>query len=198
MNIYISDKFVPGTVIPRESAKDMSGLEFLDKIFFLTDGIMFSQLHEISGVDKSTLQNWVNRGWVGNTVNKKYSKDQLARIIIINMLRGSLQLEKIDKLLKYINRTIDLKEDDIIPESELYDYIWKIINSLEGKECLESEKLQDVIKEITQDYEEKIIGARERLNFALEIIIIAYYANLAIMYSNKLYDRRISAAEEVK
>ena len=34
------------------------------------------------------------------------------------------------------------------------------------------------IEECTADYEEKIGGARRRLNRALEVIIMSYYANI--------------------
>ncbi len=95
MNLEMSDNRLPGSAIPRDAAGGLVGEEFLDKVFFITDGIMLSQIKEISGVDGTTLQNWVKRGWIGSTVNKKYSKNQLARILIINMLRDSMHLEEI-------------------------------------------------------------------------------------------------------
>ena len=33
-----------------------TGIEFLNKIFYITDGIMLAQIREIAGVDGTTLQ----------------------------------------------------------------------------------------------------------------------------------------------
>jgi Domain of unknown function (DUF1836). len=184
--------YIPGTALKRETMGGVTGIEFLNKIFFITDGIMLAQLREISGVDGSTLQNWVKRGWIGNTVNKKYSKDQLARILIINMLRGTMQLERIDFLLHYINGAINHREDDIIPESMLYEYICRISDKLitDGNPGpISPEELRSVIEEVTSDYVDAMAGATRRLHAALEVIITAYYASLIMSYSAELYDR---------
>ena len=55
---------------------------------------MLSQIREICGIDGSTLQNWTKRGWVANSHNKRYNIDQLSRILIINMMRESMQLRE--------------------------------------------------------------------------------------------------------
>ena len=87
MNLEITDEHIPGSVILRKNMDRVTGEDFLDKVFFITDGIMLSQIKEISGVDGSTLQNWVKRNWVANAKLKKYDIDQVAHILIINMLR---------------------------------------------------------------------------------------------------------------
>lgn len=184
--------YIPGTMLKRDEMGGVTGIEFLDKIFFISDGIMLAQLREISGLDGSTLQNWVKRGWIGNTVNKRYSKDQLARILIINMLRATMQLERIDYLLHYINGTINDSSDDIIPESMLYEYVCRVIGRISEKGGLSSmsrEEVLEIIEQVTADYEEKMEGATHRLRSALEIIVISYYASLLAAYSAELFDQ---------
>ncbi len=202
MNLGIYNEYIPGSVLKKHDMGNVTGREFLNKIFYITDGIMLSQIREITGVDGSTLQNWVKRGWVANTVNKKYTKDHLARILIINMLRDTLMLERIDFLLKYINGSVNNREDDIIPESQLYGYICDITDCLmsenkniivektkdESEKINKSETLQNIIKIYTEDYVEKMAGARRRLHAGLEIIVIAYYASSIQAYSNNLFD----------
>lgn len=187
MNLKITDENIPGTTWSKEAAGYVSGREFIDKIFYITDGIMLSQIREITGVDGSTLQNWVKRGWVPNTVNKKYSRDHLGRILIINMLRDTLPLERIDFLLRYINGVLDNREDDIIPESELYGYICDILDHMIENDSCSDEQLKTVISECTAGYTERIPGATVRLRRALEIIIIAYYAALIQRQTSKLF-----------
>lgn len=187
MNFEIRTDIYPGSVIPKSAAGNVDGETFLNQIFFLTDGVMLSQIKEISGIDGSTLQNWVKRGWIGNTVNKKYSKNQLARILIINMLRDTMHLEEIDYLLKYINGTINWEEDDIIPEARLYDYICRIIDSSSGEGISNAQRLHEYISESVSDYSEKIPGARARLENALGVIIVAYFASLAKDKTRRLF-----------
>ena len=83
----------------------VTGKEFLDKVFYITDGIMLAQVREITGIDGTTLQNWLKRGWVASPAKKAYSKEHLARILIINMLRDTMQLSQIIFLLTYVNGT---------------------------------------------------------------------------------------------
>lgn len=187
MKLLLEPGIIPGTILKKADKGNKTGMAFLDNIFYVSNGVMLTQIREISGVDGSTLQNWVKRGWVGNTVNKKYSKDQLSRILIINMLRSCMLLERVDMLLHYINGTIDDKSDDIIPESQLFDYICSVYDSFSEKGYESTEQLRAVIKEVTADYVEPIEGAKDRLNSALEIIIIAYFASVVGSYANQLF-----------
>ena len=178
MNLEINDALIPGTRLKKADMGGVTGLEFLSKVFFISDGVMLSQIREVSGIDGSTLQNWTKRGWVENSKLKKYNIDQVAHILIINMLRSCIQLDRIAFLLEYINGRVDDTSDDIIRDSVLYDYICKILERLtEQEECTMS-SIKNVISECIADYDEIVPGAEERLTNALEVIIIAYYAAL--------------------
>ncbi len=189
MTYTVNPGLIPGTVLSKKDLGNVSGIEFLNKIFFVSNGVMLSQLREISGVDGSTLQNWVKRGWIGNTVNKRYSKDQLARILIINMMRSSMMLERIDFILHYINGTIDDKSDDIISEAELYGYICDIYDSFTDSGLHTGEELRELINKVTTEkYVEPCEGAKARLDKALEIILVAYFASNAAALANTLFN----------
>ena len=184
MTIRINNRMIPGTQMDKEAMGNVTGLAFLDKIFYIQQGIMLAQIRDISGIDGSTLQNWVKRGWTGNAVNKKYSKDQLSRILLINMMRQALQLEKIDYILHYINGDINSKDDDIIPESKLYDYVCRIVDVLSADAVYDTQELRRCIADMTVDHPEIFPGARDRLNHVLEIIVTAYHASLLAEYAN--------------
>jgi len=176
MDFGIQLDMIPGTVLDRKKMGDVTGIEFLDKIFYITSGIMLAQIREIAGVDGSTLQNWLKRGWVVNPVNKMYNRDQLARILIINMMRDTMQLCDITFLLTYVNGDAERSDDDIISESRLYDYICRLSDSLLGRVDVTQETLAALVDECTADYAERFPGARERLHKALEIIMMSSYA----------------------
>ncbi len=188
MNFGIELTQIPGTVLERQKMGGVTGLDFLNKIFFISDGIMLAQIREIAGVDGSTLQNWLKRGWVVNPKNKMYNKEQLSRILIINMLRDTMQLSDISFLLTYVNGDADREEDDIIPESRLYDYICRLVDRVTRIQILTQDSLTELVAECTADYEEKVSGARRRLNAALEIIIMSLYANVIKRRADQLID----------
>lgn len=188
MNLQIKDELIPGTKLYRSDMGGVTGLEFLSKIFFISDGVMLTQIRDISGIDGSTLQNWTKRGWVANSKLKKYSINQVAHILIINMLRSCMQLDKIAYLIQYINGKVNDKSDDIIEDSVLYDYICKILDKLMTYEVCSIGSMRQAIEEITSDYEESVAGARERLSKALEIIVVAYYASLIKRHSDTMVE----------
>ena len=191
MNLQINEELIPGTILNRKDMGDVTGMEFLKKIFYISDGVMLTQLREISGIDGSTLQNWTKRGWVANARLKRYNIDQVAHILIINMLRSCMQLDKIAFLVSYINGRVYDESDDIIRDSQLYDYICRILDKLmhAGEISPDNTTLKDTIEKITSGYEEKVSGARRRLNTALEIIIIAYYASIIKSHSDEMVDK---------
>ena len=189
MNLQIKDPLIPGTILKRKEMGDVTGLEFLKKIFFISSGVMLSQIREISGIDGSTLQNWTKRGWVANSKLKRYDMDQVAHILIINMLRDCMQLDRITFVIRYIIGNVDDHADDIISDSMLYDYICRILDRLlPDDETYDMGSLRNCIAEVTSDYEEPVSGARKRLNQALEIIIAAYYAAVVKRYSDRLVE----------
>lgn len=189
LNLQIKDPLIPGTVLKRKDMGNVTGMEFLEKIFFISSGVMLSQIREISGIDGSTLQNWTKRGWVANSKLKRYDIDQVAHILIINMLRDCMQLDRITFVIRYINGRVDDHADDIISDSLLYDYICRILDRLLDDDTTHDvNSLRTCISDVTSDYEEKVSGARRRLDQALEIIIAAYYAALIKRYSDQLVD----------
>ena len=186
MNLQIKDELIPGTKLYRSDMGDVTGMEFLSKIFFITDGVMLTQIREISGIDGSTLQNWTKRGWVANSKYKKYDINQIAHILIIKMLRSCMQLDRITDLIEYINGDVSDRSDDIIEDAVLYDYICKILDKLMTYELCSLGSIREAISEEIKEYKEVMPGARERLARALEIIVVAYYASLMKKHSDSL------------
>ncbi len=189
MKLQFYDDLIPGTKLYRSEMDGLTGLDFLKKVFFISDGVMLTQIRDISGIDSSTLQNWTKRGWVANSHLKRYNMDQVAHILIINMLRSCMQLDRIAFLIQYVNGSVSDSSDDIIRDSILYDYICRILSRMmESNTCALSD-VRSVVEEITSDYEEPYGGAEDRLNRALEVIVVTYYAAVIKRHSEGLLDK---------
>ena len=89
----------PGTEIEVSEIKKGASKALFDGIF-ATGGITLSQVSVMTGLEPYVIQNWVKRGFVASPVKRVYGRAQFARIIIINMLKEALQLEKICELVK--------------------------------------------------------------------------------------------------
>ena len=187
MILQFNDKLIPGTKLKQSDMDGLTGLDFLKKVFFISDGVMLTQIRDISGIDSSTLQNWTKRGWVATSRLKKYNMDQVAHILIINMLRSCMQLDKIAFLIQYINGDIEDASDDIIRDSELYDYICRILDLMKD-DSNELVKIDQIIEDVTKDYVEPYVGSRKRLNAALKVIVVTYCASLMKHYADGLIE----------
>ena len=187
MNLQLQDRLIPGTKLKRSDMDNLTGLDFLKRVFFVSEGVMLTQIRDISGIDSSTLQNWTKRGWVVNSRSKKYNMDQVAHILIINMLRSCMQLDHIDFLIHYINGKVDDTSDDIISDSGLYDYICRILSNMMDSEQVSLSNVRGLVEAVTTDYEEPVPGARERLVRALEVIVVTYTAALLKRHADELF-----------
>ena len=75
----------PGSAIPLEELAG-GGFAQFRLMLQLTDGLSRSQVCTVSGLEPSTLQNWINRGFVARPQGKKYHARHLARILLIAAL----------------------------------------------------------------------------------------------------------------
>ncbi|HPY86257.1 MAG TPA: DUF1836 domain-containing protein, partial [Ruminococcus flavefaciens] len=92
-------KFIPGTTIKYTEQARESAFSLISPVLEATGGLTLSQLSKLTGLEGSTIQNWIKRGWVSSTKGKKYSEKQVLRILLINMLRGAMKLESIANLM---------------------------------------------------------------------------------------------------
>ena len=164
---------IPGTerYIQRENA---DGVEDMFSSMFLAGGMVLSQVASITGLEPYTIQNWVKRGFLSPPQHKRYSMNQLCRILHINMLKSILPLEQICGLLSYVNGKLDEESDDIIDDSQLYFLFVRLASR--AKELEDPTAWEQAMNEALCNYQEPVPGARERIVKALQIMLIAWVA----------------------
>ena len=162
---------LPGTVLPGDPAAPGTAEEMFSS-WFLTGGLVLSQVAQITGLEPYTVQNWVKRGFLSPPEKKKYSQDQLGRIIIINMLKKALPMDSICSLLSSINGRLDDEGDDTIGDSRLYFYFLRLAGTawVRGQGSLPMEEIRAALA----DYTEPAPGAREKICQVLEIMLVAW------------------------
>ena len=107
---------IPGTTLTARR-EDADKIDRMFQSMFLPGGMVLSQVASITGLEAYTIQNWVKRGFLPSPKGKRYDMEQLCRILNINMLKGVFPLEKICRLLSYINGSLSDESDDLVDDT---------------------------------------------------------------------------------
>lgn len=159
-----------------------------------TDGLTLSQVCAITGLEPSTIQNWVKRGFVARPINKKYRERQLARILLIAALRDAMKIDSIGELMAMVNGNTEDESDDIISEEKMYDYFCKI--SKTAKDCdANLNEISQIVKNTISDYQAPNQYAVKRLGDALTVMLYAY---ISAEYKRLAENRLQAMRNEIK
>lgn len=170
-------KNIPGTVLEWNDALSKNAFAVLSPVLSVTKGLTLAQLKELTGLEGSTIQNWVKRGWVERPNGKRYGEQQIVRIILINMLRNSMQLEKIIALMGYINGDVDDRSDDIIPDRELFSVICSVISQVDKKQTADKDVIKEIIEKELKDYVGPNEDSKQKLEGAVLCMTLGFLAS---------------------
>lgn len=164
----------PGTTIETTSLEKGSSKVLFDGIF-AAGGITLSQVSIMTGLEPYMIQNWVKRGFLTSPVKRMYSKEQFSRIVIINMLRETLHIERICELIQVIAGVLDDDSDDLISDDELYHRYVDMLSSING-EKMDRESVALAAEKAVDDFVERQPNSKKQLANILEVMLYAYAA----------------------
>lgn len=166
---------LPGTVLSVDADRPQAAEEVFSSLF-LAGGLVLSQVTQVTGLEPYIIQNWVRRGFLAPPKQRKHTRRQLSRILMINALKSTLSIEQICKLLSYINGALDDEGDDTIDDTELYGAFVLVAGSVQKHGLTSESEMNRLIADGLKDYKESIPGAKERIEQALRIMITAWRA----------------------
>ena len=158
------EKVLPGIDAYIES--DEKGFSKIQMLLEATGGLSLSQVCAVTGLEGSTIQNWVKRGWVEHPNGKRYEEVHIARILIINALKECIKLEHISLLMEYVTKGED--GDITIKESELFNYLCEAL-ALMGRVS----GVEAAVDEVLLGYDEQTPNCKDRLIKALSLMMYA-------------------------
>lgn len=158
------EQYYPGTTVLIQDTDDLTA--WLASILRVTDGLSLSQICSLCGIEPTTIQNWVKRGYIPRPVNKKYYEKHLYRILLISSLKEGLQIDQVNDLMVSINGDVEDESDDIISDAKLYEIFCSI-----------------VIQDVSADQIDPLIALtagenNRRLFLGLRIMVSSYLASL--------------------
>ncbi len=165
----------PGTTIEVSRLSTGASRTLFDGIF-ATGGITLSQVSIMTGLEPYLIQNWVKRGFVTSPVGRVYSKEQFARVIIINMLREVLQIERICKLIEVIAGSPHDTSDDLISDDELYHRYVDML-AAGALDVSDAGLVRSAAERGAEGFCERCAGERKKLVSILEVMVYAHAAS---------------------
>ena len=176
---------IPGTTLEAQRS-NADRTEGLFQSMFLAGGLTLSQVARITGLENHTIQNWVKRGFLPPPQNKRYSMEQVCRIININILKGNMPLEQIIKLMAYLNGDLADESDDLVDDTKLFFMFVSL--AARARHIGGSETWDEALEHITTDYVEPVPGAREKLCKVLKIMLTTWIANLVKAAADRMME----------
>ncbi len=178
-------KTFPGTTIEVLNMEKGSSRTLFEGIF-AAGGITLSQVSVMTGLEPYQIQNWVKRGFVTSPVKRLYSKRQFARIVIINMLRESLQIEKICELVKIIGGDPDDDSDNLIFDDELY-HCYVDMMAEHNIRVLDEATVKEATVRAASGCEERIPNGTKQLVHILQVMVYAHTASILRRKSDEIF-----------
>ncbi len=174
----------PGTTVECSKLEIGCSRVLFDGIF-ATGGITLSQVCIMTGLEPYLVQNWVKRGFVTSPVGRVYSRDQFARVVIINMLRQVLQLDRICGLIHVIAGVPEDKSDDLINDEELYHRYVDMV-ARDDVNVSDEESVRQAAMRATEDFCEPAAGAKKQLAKILSVMLYAHGASQLATMSDRI------------
>ena len=166
---------IPGTTLAgqREQA---DAVENLFQSLFLAGGLTLSQVSSITGLEPYTIQNWVKRKFLAPPQGKRYTMEQVCRLININIMKGTMPLEQVIRLMRYLNGDLTSEDDDLVDDTMLFFFFVRL--AARARYIGGSKTWDDALAEITESYREPVPGGRDKLIRVLKIMLTVWCANM--------------------
>ena len=170
-----------------ESMGSVSGMSFtqLRALIRAADGLSLAQVCSFTGLEPTTVQNWIKRGFVPHPERKRYGERHMARILLIDALRECLQIDRIGELMSYINGDADDTSDDIISEESLYQLMIEA-TAAAAEEHADADNTVDKIADVVSGYVDDD-SSRKRITSAVTVMVNARTACLYKQKADKAY-----------
>ena len=170
----------PGSTVEVLRLEKGSSKTLFDGIF-AAGGITLSQVSVMTGLEPYLIQNWVKRGFVSSPVKRLYSREQFARILIINMLREVLQIERICCLIRMLGERRQGEQEPWIRDDELYH---RYVDMIAERELYGMDK--ETVCLAASGAAESLEGAIPEMKKQLERILqVMLYAHAAVYFQSE-------------
>ena len=184
------NRLIPGTTMKFSEQARESAFSLISPVLEATGGLTLSQLSKLTGLEGTTIQNWIKRGWVTPSVNKKYGERSVVRILLINIMRGTLKLDDITKLMMIVNGDVIRMDDDILHDTELYNLLCTVIYEAENGRLWSGDEIRERVNAHLPDE-----GLTKRERNVLENVVLIMVQSAISGYFRQLAEGEFGELE---
>ncbi|HML37690.1 MAG TPA: DUF1836 domain-containing protein [Bacillota bacterium] len=146
-------------------------------------------------ITKTMIGNYVKHDMLPRPVNKRYSKDHLILLALIFYLKGTFQMEEIEKILRPLIDNYNSKFDDKIDLAALYDGILEV--QAAEQENL-SKSVERMIEESKYRLRETALSDDDMLELFMLIVNLSLKADAQKFLAHKLFQEYILKPKQKK
>lgn len=164
----------PGTTVEAARLETGASRRLFDGVF-AAGGITLSQVCVLSGLEPYVVQNWVKRRFVPPPEGRNYTREHLARVLVIGMLKDSLQIERICGLIRAVGGDERDPHDDLVSFEELYHRYVDLL-SLGEVPITDASAVTALASAAASGVATRIPGAQKKLTAVFETMLYAHAA----------------------
>ena len=146
-------------------------------------------------ITKTMIGNYVKHDMLPRPVNKRYSKDHLILLALIFYLKGTFQMEEIEKILRPLIDNYNSKFDDKIDLAAIYDGILEV--QAAEQENL-SKSVERMIEESKYRLRETALSDDDMLELFMLIVNLSLKADAQKFLAHKLFQEYILKPKQKK
>lgn len=146
-------------------------------------------------ITKTMIGNYVKHNMVPRPVNKKYSKDHLILLTLIFYLKGTFQMEEIEKLVKPLIDNYNSEFDDKIDLAALYEGILEV-QAAEQEALVQN--VGSMINEIKYQLKETELSDDDMLELFMLIMNLSMKADAHKFLAHKLLQEYVLKPKQKK
>ena len=146
-------------------------------------------------ITKTMIGNYVKHNMMPRPVNKKYSKDHLIMLALIYYLKGTFQMEEIEKIVKPLIDNYNSEFDDKIDMTSLYEGILTVQTT--EQESL-AQSINNMIEESKYHLKEKELSDDDMLELFMLIVNLSMKADAQKYLAHKLLQEYILKPKQKK
>ena len=192
---YTIDEYVSKGKIKTKDFPDME--IYMDQVetFLNRELSIYKKSEKDKVITKTMIGNYVKHNMLPRPVNKKYSKDHLILLTLIFYLKGTFQMEEIEKMVKPLIDNYNSEFDDKIDLASLYEGILEVQDS--EQEAL-SRNVGGMINDIKYRLKETELSDDDMLELFMLIVNLSMKADAQKFLAHKLMQEYILKPKQKK
>lgn len=189
------EEYISGGKISGNDYPDMEIYMDQAETFLNRELAIYKKNEKDKVITKTMIGNYVKHNMLPRPVNKKYSKDHMILLTLIFYLKGTFQMEEIEKIVKPLIENYNSEFDEKIDMSALYKGILAVQEKEQG---LLVQSINGMIEESKHQLKETELSDDDMLELFMLIVNLSMKADAQKFLAHKLLREYILKPKQKK